>query len=133
MNTTIARYALGVACLGIICLALGTAAVALRRRFLPCWTGSLARLTELVLALALLVFTLEVVGAIGLFKLAPITVACAGVGFGVPRAVGGRGDSPRRVAQRRGFAAIGRRTRGLVALSTGSGITAPVAPGYARP
>jgi len=133
MNTTIARYALGVACLGIICLALGTAAVALRRRFFRGWTGSLARLTELVLALALLVFTLEVVGAIGLFKLTPITVACAGVGFGVPRAVGGRGDSPRRVAQRRGFAATGRRTPGLVALITGIVITATVAAEYASP
>ncbi len=76
MNTGVGRYALGVAALAVICGSLALAAVAIRRRALPEWTGSPARLAETVIGLALLVAILELLGAVGLFELGPVLVAC---------------------------------------------------------
>jgi hypothetical protein len=76
MNTSIARYALGAVALAIVCAALAIAAVAVRRRTLPDWTGAPARLAEVVIGLALLIAILEVLGTIGLFELGPIVIAC---------------------------------------------------------
>ena len=53
------------------------AAVAVRRRWLGDWTGALARLAEVVIGLALLIGILELLGAVGLFELGPIVIACA--------------------------------------------------------
>ena len=61
---------------------LAVAAVAVRRRWLGDWTGAPARLAEAVIGLALLVGILELLGAVGLFELGPIVIACALAGVG---------------------------------------------------
>jgi hypothetical protein len=80
LNVSIARYALGVASLAVVVGSLALAATALRRRFHAGHEGALARLTESVIGVALLVAILEALGAVGLFALVPIVVACAVVG-----------------------------------------------------
>ena len=75
MVETVGRYALGVAGLAVICVALALAAVAIRRRILPDWDGAPARLTEAVIGLAVLIGILEVLGAVGLFAFAPVVLA----------------------------------------------------------
>jgi hypothetical protein len=103
MNVTVARYALGVAGLAIVCGSLAIAAVSLRRRFFADWTGALARLTESVIALALLLWIVEALGAVGWFRFAPIVAACVLVGSGTSLAVGGAEDAHARPALVRGF------------------------------
>ncbi|MGO9890857.1 MAG: hypothetical protein ACLP0L_23565 [Solirubrobacteraceae bacterium] len=68
---------MGAAALLVVLGSLATAAVAVRRRALPEWTGAPARLAEIVTGLALLIGILEVLGAVGLFELGPIVIACA--------------------------------------------------------
>ncbi len=100
------RYALGVAALILVCGSLGLAAVTLRRRFFPGWSGAPARLVESVIALALLVGLLELLGTVGLFSLGPIVGASVVVGLvvglvvrlGVARALGEPGEGGRRGA-----------------------------------
>ncbi len=96
------RYALGVAALVLVCGSLGLAAVTLRRRFFPGWSGAPARLVESVIALALLVGLLELLGTVGLFSLGPIVGASVVVGLvvrlGVARALGEPGEGGRRGA-----------------------------------
>ncbi len=75
-SVAIGRYLLGAAALLAICGLLGLAAVAIRRRALPDWSGPPARLAESVIGLALLVGVLELLGTVGLFAFAPIVVAC---------------------------------------------------------
>ncbi len=89
MNVSVSRYVLGVAALFAICASLAVAAVALRRRFFPGWTGALARLVELLVALALLIGISEALGALGSFRLGAIAGACAVAGAGTAAAVGG--------------------------------------------
>lgn len=89
MNTSIARYVLGAVALLVVVGSLAAAAVAVRRRWLGDWTGAPARLAEAVIGLALLVGILEVLGAVGLFELGPIVIACALVGGAGVRALGG--------------------------------------------
>ena len=72
---TVARYALGVAALAVICASLALVAEAIRRRALPDWTGAPARLAEAVIGLAALIAILELLGAVGLFRLGPVVVA----------------------------------------------------------
>ena len=52
----------------VVAAAMGFAAVGLRGRLLPGWSGASARLAEVVLGLALLVVTLELVGVVGLYR-----------------------------------------------------------------
>jgi hypothetical protein len=94
---TIARYAIGVACLAVVIGAMTASAVVLRQRFLPLWTGALARLAEAVIGLALLITILEVLGAVGLFRLVPVVIACAVAFLVIDRAVGRSADSHARV------------------------------------
>ncbi len=94
----VGRYAVGVAGLLLIGGSLALAAVALRRRTMPDWTGAPARLAETVVGLALLIGSLEVLGAVGLFAFAPIVIACGCLGFAslgnlASRRIGGRGAS----------------------------------------
>ncbi len=98
MNATIARYVLGVASLLVIVASLAAAAVALRRRFLGTWAGPVARLAEIVIALALLEAILEVLGTVGLFRLVPVVVVSALVGVALWRRfrVSGRRSGVRR-------------------------------------
>ena len=77
MNTSVARYALGAAALLVVLGGVAAAALAIRRRALPDWTGAPARLAEAVVGLALLIGVLELLGAVGLFELGPIVIACA--------------------------------------------------------
>jgi len=51
-----------------VAAAMAFAAVRLRRRLLPGWSGASARLAEVVLGLSLLVVTLELVGVVGLYR-----------------------------------------------------------------
>ena len=76
------RYALGAASLIVIAASLGLGAVAIRRRWLPGWIGALARLAEAVIALAMLIAILEVLGTVGWFELGPIVAATVIVGLG---------------------------------------------------
>jgi hypothetical protein len=68
----------------IVAAALGFAAVGLRGRLLPGWSGASARLAEVVLGLSLLVVTLELVGVVGLYRPGWVLLASllAGVGIG---------------------------------------------------
>jgi hypothetical protein len=68
---------LGAAALLVVLGSLAIAAVAVRRRVLPEWTGAPARLAETVTGLALLIGILELLGAVGLFVLGPVVVASA--------------------------------------------------------
>ena len=76
VNTSVARYALGAAALIVVVGGVAVAAVGLRRRWLGDWTGAPARLAEAVIGLAVLIGILEVLGAVGLFELGPIVIAC---------------------------------------------------------
>jgi len=76
VNTSVARYALGAAALIVVVGGVAVAAVGLRRRWLGDWTGAPARLAEAVIGLALLIGILELLGAVGLFELGPIVIAC---------------------------------------------------------
>ena len=85
---SVGRYALGIAALITVLGALALAATCLRARFLPDWHKAPARLAESVIALALLTAILEVLGTIGLFRLAPILAASALTAGVVARTVG---------------------------------------------
>ena len=95
-SVAIGRYLLGAAALAVICASLAVAAVAIRRRVLPDWTGAPARLAESVIGLAILIAILEVLGTVGLFSFAPIVIACVCVGLASLRESGSSPDAPRR-------------------------------------
>ena len=103
MVETVARYALGVAALAVICASMALAAVAIRRRAVPDWEGAPARLAEFVIGLAVLIAILELLGAVGLFRLGPVVIACALVGWASLRSasLGPRGPVLSRAALRR--------------------------------
>jgi hypothetical protein len=101
VNTSIARYALGAATLIVVIGGIATAAVAVRRRTLPEWTGAPARLAEVVIGLALLIAMLEVLGTVGLFELGPIVIACGLVGVAGGRELAGTQVARRHPADRR--------------------------------
>ena len=110
MNTGIARYALGVAALAVICGSLAFAAASVRRRWLADWSGAPARLAEAVVALAALIAVLELLGAVGLFRLAPIVIACLVVAGAASRLSPAPGRGPA--------------TGGRISLGTGIAIVA---------
>ncbi len=94
MSGGAARYALGAVCLLTICGSLALAAVGLRRHLFAEWSGTLPRLAEALIGVALLIWILQALGAVGLFRLVPIVCACVAVGLSV--AVATRGAQPRR-------------------------------------
>src|ERR671919_429476 len=67
-----------------VAAAMAYAAVGLRGRLLPGWSGASARLAEVVLGLSLLVVILELVGVVGLYRPGWILAATliAGIGLG---------------------------------------------------
>ena len=77
----------------VVAAALGFAAVALRGRLLPGWSGASARLAEVVLGLSLLVVICELVGVVGLYRPGWILLASVGaglvIGFTLRRPAGG--------------------------------------------
>jgi len=77
----IARFLLGIV---LACIALGpivAASSAWRARLLPRWSGAPAVLADVVIALAAVMCTAELLGAVGLFRLIPMTVGFAAVGM----------------------------------------------------
>jgi hypothetical protein len=66
-----------------VAAAMGFAAVGMRGRFLPGWSGASARLAEVVLGLSLLVVTLELVGVVGLYRPGWVLLAALLVGLGI--------------------------------------------------
>ncbi|HSD24558.1 MAG TPA: hypothetical protein VLB79_09555 [Solirubrobacterales bacterium] len=76
------QYLLGAAELAVIAAALGLGAHHLRALLVPAWTGALARLAEVVMALSMLILISELVGVLGLFKQVPLVVGSVLVGLG---------------------------------------------------
>jgi hypothetical protein len=70
-----------------VAAAMGFAAVGLRGRLLPGWSGASARLAEVVLGLSLLVVTLELVGVVGLYRPGWVLAAALIVGIAVGAAL----------------------------------------------
>ena len=118
VNTSVARYALGAVALLVVVVGVGVAAVAIRRRWLGDWTGAPARLAEAVTGLALLIGVLEVLGAVGLFELGPIVIACALAGLAGLRSLAGTQVARHRHADRDASLLIG------VALLAGATVVA---------
>src|SRR3954468_10682757 len=78
-----------------VAAAMAFAAVRLRRRLLPGWSGASARLAEVVLGLSLLVVTLELVGVVGLYRPGWVLLAAVVAGIGVGMALRpARGQGP---------------------------------------
>jgi hypothetical protein len=102
-DVSIGRYVLGLIALLVTFGSLGFASLTIRRSFLSEWTGARARLAESVVIAALLTAILEVLGTIGLFSLAPITVSSVLTGWGTHRAIGGAEDVHPRAARVHGF------------------------------
>ena len=76
-----------------VAAAMGLAAVGMRGRFLPGFSGASARLAEVVLGLSLLVVVLELVGVVGLYRPGWVLLASliAGVGIGMALRPAGQG------------------------------------------
>ena len=85
MTPSLGSYLAGSLSLVLIAAALGFGAYNLRRWITPEFRGAPARLVELVLAVALLVLALQLVGTVGLLSAGWIPAACvvAGVGAGL--------------------------------------------------
>jgi hypothetical protein len=88
------EYLAGAVELLVVLAAIGFAAVRLRGRMLPSWSGAPARLAEVVLGISLLVVILELVGVVGLYRPGWVLAASilAGLAIGV---AAGRPDRPR--------------------------------------
>jgi hypothetical protein len=67
----------------VVAAAMAYAAVGLRGRLLPGWSGASARLAEVVFGLSLLVVTLELVGVVGLYRPGWVLLAAIVVGAGI--------------------------------------------------
>ena len=80
-------YLLGSIELIAVAAAMGFAAVGLRRRWLPGWSGASARLAEVVLGLSLLVVIAELVGVVGLYYPGWVLLAALLAGLGIGFAV----------------------------------------------
>ncbi len=70
-----------------VAAAIGFAAVGMRGRLLPGWSGASARLGEVVLGLSLLVVILELVGVVGLYRPGWVLLATLVVGVGIGMAL----------------------------------------------
>lgn len=94
---SLGSYLLGVVQVAVVALALGFSAYRLRQRLLPIWDGAPARLVEAIVAVALLIWLSEILGAFGLFYAGTLVAAsillalaitvspAGGGGAGVPR------------------------------------------------
>ena len=69
---TLGRYAESIVLSGIVIISLGVAAVSLRRRSLPTWSGAPARLVEMIIAISLVVVVSQTLGTIGFFRVGPL-------------------------------------------------------------
>jgi hypothetical protein len=78
----------------VVAGAMGFAAVGLRGRFLPGWSGASARLAEVVLGLSLLVVVLELVGVVGLYRPGWVLLVALIAGFGIGFSLRPPGQGP---------------------------------------
>jgi hypothetical protein len=76
------QYLLGAAELAVIATALGLGAYHLRALLAPVWTGALARLAEVVIAISMLILVAQVLGVLGLFKEVPLLIGYVVAGLG---------------------------------------------------
>src|SRR4051812_9839536 len=75
-------YVLASAELAVVIASFAVAAVRIRRRVLPGWTGAPGHLVEAIVGVALAVWVAELLGAVGLFEEAVFVAAAAAVGTG---------------------------------------------------
>jgi hypothetical protein len=75
-------YLLGAVELVLVLAALGFAAFRLRSRLLPAWSGAPARLVELVVGVALLIWVSEILGTFNLFYAGALVVGSVLIGLG---------------------------------------------------
>ena len=78
-----------------VAAAMGFAAVGMRGRFLPGWSGASARLAEVVLGLSLLIVILELVGVVGLYRPGWVLLATLVVGIAIGLALRPPGEGPK--------------------------------------
>jgi hypothetical protein len=88
------RYLLGVGELGLIVGFAWLGASAVRRTLTPELIGVPALLATVILTIAVLLWTAELLGAFGLFKALPYLVAVVAAGLVLRRVVGGRWGGP---------------------------------------
>jgi hypothetical protein len=100
---TLGRYVEGLLFVALAFVPIGVASFAWRARLLPAWTGAVARLAEIVMGLATVIFVSEVLGAVHLFRAAAVVPALAGAGAA-------------------GWYLSRRGTQGLVAADTDAGV-----------
>jgi hypothetical protein len=129
VSVSTARYALGILALAIVCIAVGRAALLLRRHHLPDFDGALARLAETLIGLALLVALMEILGAVGLFRLIPLLIGSIAIGLGTHKALPGDGGASPRAARGRGIVTW----EGLAATATIAVAGAALAAEWAAP
>jgi len=93
VSPSLNSYLAGMAQLVCMLAALGLGGYWLRRWMAPSYTGGLARLAEIVLALSLLLVTLQLIGSFGLLREGWTVASC--VGIGLAAAAIGRLRAPR--------------------------------------
>jgi hypothetical protein len=91
---SLGRYLIGVAALLCVVGSLGIGAAAVRRHLFPDWRGAYARLAEIVTGCALLVGIMEVLGTVGLFRLAPMVVGSIAAGSALRHGLTSRSSAP---------------------------------------
>jgi hypothetical protein len=91
------RYLLGVVEIALLVGFATLGATAVRARLLPDFSGAPAHLATGVLVLALLIWTVEILGSFGLFEPVPYLVGVAVVGLGLGLWVGGGRGHPSRL------------------------------------
>jgi hypothetical protein len=77
---TLARYLLGVVLTVVALVPVCGGSCALRARVLPRWSGAPARLAEAVLGLSVVIGVSELLGAVGLFRVAPMVIGLSSAG-----------------------------------------------------
>lgn len=93
---TLGRYVVGLAYLALIVGPLAVGAWHVRARVLAHWTGALARLAEVILAIAALCTVGQLLGAVGLFRVWAVVPACVLVGCAAIVVVRRMGPLPER-------------------------------------
>jgi hypothetical protein len=88
------RYLLGVAEIGLLAAFAGLGASVLKTRLLPSFSGAPAHLATAVLALALLIWSAELLGTFGLFKPVPYLIGVILIGLGIWLGAGGGWGCP---------------------------------------
>ena len=101
MGLSAADYVFGVAELAAVAAALAFGALRVRSWLLPEWTGAPARLVEALLAVAALVWLVELLGAVGQFREVPFVVEAIVVGL-LAGALAGRAAGASSVTRRPG-------------------------------